>query len=116
MPANDFVDITSSKRLGKIFDELNIPYVFGKTWTTDAFYRETRNNVETRKKDGCITVEMECASVMAASQFRKVPAYQFLYAEDSLDEEVWDSRTMGKVPHSDIEKYLKIALEVAIRI
>lgn len=116
MSASDFVDITSSKRLGKIFDELNIPYIFGKTWTTDAFYRETRNNVEARKKDGCITVEMECASVMAASQFRKVSAYQFLYAEDSLDGEVWDSRTMGKVPHSDIEKYLKIALEVAIRI
>ena len=93
-----------------------IPYVFGKTWTTDAFYRETKNNIEARKKDGCITVEMECASVMAASQFRKIAAFQFLYAEDSLDGDVWDSRTMGKIPHSAIEKYLKIALEVAIRI
>lgn len=116
MPASDFVEITTAKQLGCIFDELNIPYVSGKTWTTDAFYRETRNNVEARKNDGCITVEMECASVMAASQFRKIKAYQFLYAEDSLDGEVWDSRTMGKVPHSTFEKYLKIALEVAIRI
>lgn len=116
MPASDFVEIASSKKLGSIFDELKIPYVFGKTWTTDAFYRETRNNVEARKKDGCITVEMECASVMAASQFREISAYQFLYAEDSLDGEAWDARTMGKVPHSDIEKYLKIALEAAIRI
>lgn len=78
--------------------------------------QRTKNNVDARKKDGCITVEMECASVMAASQFRKISAFQFLYSEDSLDGETWDARTMGKVPHSDFEKYLKIALEVAIRI
>jgi uridine phosphorylase len=116
MPASDFVDIATCKRLGDIFDELSIPYIFGKTWTTDAFYRETKNNVEARKRAGCITVEMECASVMAASQFRKIPAYQFLYAEDSLDGETWDARTMGNVPHSDVEKYLKVALEVAVRL
>ena len=116
MPASDYVDYPTSKRLGEIFDELNIPYIFGKTWTTDAFYRETRKNFETRKEEGCITVEMECSAVMAAGQFRKIPVYQFLYAEDSLDGEAWDGRTMGKVPHSEIEKYLKIALEVAIRI
>lgn len=116
MPPSKFVEITTAKRLGCIFDELNIPYVLGKTWTTDAFYRETKNNVEARKNDGCITVEMECASVMAASQFRKIEAYQFLYTEDSLDGEAWNSRTMGKVPSRTLEKYLRIALEVAIRI
>lgn len=116
MPPSDYVDIVTSKKLGEIFDSLNIPYIFGKTWTTDAFYRETKNNVDARKKDGCLTVEMECASVMAASQFRKISAFQFLYSEDSLDGETWNARTMGKVPHSDLEKYLKIALEVAIRI
>ncbi len=61
-------------------------------------------------------IEMECASVMAASQFRGINTYQFLYAEDSLDSEVWDARTMGNVPHSDLEKYLRVALEVAVRL
>lgn len=116
MPKSDYVEIATAQRLGKIFDDIKVPYIFGKTWTTDAFYRETKNNMESRKKDGCITVEMECASVMAASQFRNIPVYQFLYAEDSLDGEAWDARTMGNVPLSHKEKYLKVALEAAIRL
>lgn len=116
LPAGDYVEVRTANRLGEIFDELDLPYIFGKTWTTDAFYRETRRNVDARKEDGCITVEMECASVMAAAQFRNIPVYQFLYAEDSLAGEAWDSRTMGVVPQDDMEKYLKVALEAAIRI
>ena len=116
MPVSDYVNIPTSERLGEIFDELHLPYVKGRVWTTDAFYRETRNNMEKRKADGCIAVDMECASAMAVSQFRGVPVYQFLYAEDSLDGGAWDPRTMGKVPASGYEKYLRIALEVASRL
>ena len=116
MPVSDYVDIPPSERLGEIFDELHLPYVKGRVWTTDAFYRETRNNMEKRKADGCIAVDMECASAMAVSQFRGVPVYQFLYAEDSLDGGAWDPRTMGKAPASGYEKHLRIALEVASRL
>ena len=116
MPVGDYADVPTAERLGEIFDELRLPYVKGRVWTTDAFYRETRNNMEKRKADGCIAVDMECASVMAVSQFRGVPVYQFLYAEDSLDGDAWDPRTMGKTPRSDHEKYLRIALEAASRL
>ena len=116
MPVSDYVDIPTAERLGDIFDELHLPYVKGRVWTTDAFYRETRNNKEMRKADGCIAVDMECASAMAVAQFRGVPVYQFIYAEDCLDGEVWDRRTLGAVPASDYEKYLRIALEVASRL
>jgi uridine phosphorylase len=116
MAAGDYVEISTAKRLCELLDEIKISYICGKTWTTDAFYRETKNNMDARKKDGCITVEMECASLMAASQFRNIELYQFLYAEDSLDGECWDSRTMGKVTQGTREKYLRIALEIATRI
>ena len=116
MPVGDYVDIPTAERLGEVFDELCLPYVKGRVWTTDAFYRETRNNMEKRKADGCIAVDMECASAMAVAQFRGVPVYQFLYAEDSLDGESWDPRIMGKMPASDHEKYLRIALEAASRL
>jgi len=116
MPVGDYVDIPSAQRLGEVFDELRLPYVKGRVWTTDAFYRETRNNMEKRKADGCIAVDMECASAMAVGQFRGVPVYQFLYAEDSLDGAAWDRRTMGSVPVSDYEKYLRVALEAAARL
>jgi len=116
LPVGDYVDIPTAQRLGDIFDELHLPYVKGRVWTTDAFYRETRNNMEKRRADGCIAVDMECASAMAVGQFRGVPVYQFLYAEDSLDGAAWDRRTMGSVPVSDYEKYLRVALEVAARL
>ena len=116
MPISDYVDVPTARRLGEIFDELRLPYVKGRVWTTDAFYRETRNNMEKRRADGCVAVDMECASAMAVAQFRGVPVYQFLYAEDSLDGGVWDPRTMGKTPRSDHENYLRIALEAASRL
>ena len=116
MPVSDYVDIPTARRLGKIFDELRLPYVKGRVWTTDAFYRETRSNMEKRRADGCIAVDMECASAMAVAQFRNRLVYEFFYAEDSLDGVEWDRRTMGNVPASDYEKYLRVALEVASRL
>lgn len=50
---------------------------------------------------------------MAAGQFRNVPVYQFFYADDCLDGEKWDLRTLGARPASSHEKYLKTALEIA---
>jgi uridine phosphorylase len=93
-----------------------LPYVNGKTWTTDAIFRETKGNMEKRRSEGCITVEMECASIMAVAQFRNVEAYQFLYAADCLDGVEWDARTFGNLPQDDREKFLRIAVEVAVNI
>ena len=116
LPVSDYVEVTTYKQLAQIMDTLHLPYVTGKVWTTDAFYRETRSNMEKRKNDGCIAVDMECASAMAIGKFRGVPVYQFFYADDCLDGEKWDPRTLGARPSSSHEKYLRVALEVASRL
>ena len=116
LPPADYVDIPTARRLGEIFDGLRLPYVKGRVWTTDALYRETRANADRRRGDGCLAVDMECASAMAVGRFRGAEVYQFLYAEDSLDGEAWDARTWGAVPASDYEKYLRVALEAAARL
>lgn len=54
LPVSDYVEIPTHAHLSQILDELHLPYVSGKVWTTDAFYRETRNNMENRKADGCL--------------------------------------------------------------
>jgi uridine phosphorylase len=112
----DYVEVKSAKHLEEILTELKVPYTCGKTWTTDAFFRETRKNMELRKSDGCLTVEMECASVMAMAQFRGVKAYQFLYSADNLDGEEWDERILGYMPSDIREQLVRIALEVALRL
>lgn len=67
-------------------------YTAGKTWTTDAFYRETPGKVELRRSEGCITVEMEAAAFFAVARFRGVSFAQMLYAGDDVSGEDWDRR------------------------
>ena len=49
-----------------------IPYINAKTWTTEAFYRETDAKIDLRVSEGCVTVEMEAAAFVAVSKFRNV--------------------------------------------
>jgi uridine phosphorylase len=70
----------------------NVAYVTGKTWTTDAIYRETRAKVARRRAEGCLTVEMEAASFFAVAQFRNVAFAQMLYGGDDVTGDQWDSR------------------------
>lgn len=116
IPESDYVSVKTADKLSKVFDELELPYIKAKTWTTDALYRETERNMKLRKADGCLTVEMECASIMALGEFRDVEMYQFLYAEDNLDATEWEARSMGKVSQNEYEKYLNIAVEVASKL
>lgn len=69
-----------------------IPFVSGKTWTTDAPYRETQSMIDAGVTEGCLAVEMEAASLMAVAKFRKVLLRQILYAGDDLSSENWDKR------------------------
>jgi uridine phosphorylase len=115
-PAGDWIDIDTAARLGEIMSDIGVQFVAGRVWTTDALYRETRGNAQKRRDDGCIAVDMECASLAAVSRFRGAPVYHFLYAEDSLDGQEWDRRTMGSVALDAHERYMELALEIAARV
>jgi uridine phosphorylase len=69
-----------------------VPYVRGKTWTTDAFYRETSGRVQLRKSESCLCVEMEAAAFFAVARFRGVAFGQILYGGDDVSGEDWDCR------------------------
>lgn len=73
-----------------------VPYLAGKTWTTDAPYRETREKVRLRRAEGCLTVEMEAAAFFAVAQFRGVPFAQILYGGDDVSGLEWDPRGWHK--------------------
>jgi len=89
-------EITASEpgiaALTKTMDGKGIPYRVGKTWTTDAPYRETPNKIARRKEEGCLVVEMEAAGMMAVAQFREVLFGQALYGGDDLSGAEWDNR------------------------
>ena len=46
----EFIEIKTANRTFEILKEINIPAICGKSWTTDAVYRETRRNMQLRKK------------------------------------------------------------------
>lgn len=89
-------EITAQKEVVELFEKKlqtrNIPYQTGKTWTTDAPYRETPNKITKRKEEGCLVVEMEASGMMAVAQYRKVQYGQILYGGDNLSGDSWDSR------------------------
>jgi uridine phosphorylase len=68
-----------------------------KTWTTDAFYRETNEMVKYRKEEGCDVVEMECATMASIAKFRKIIFGQLLYSGDIvIDNKKYDDREWSK--------------------
>lgn len=98
----------------KLLEEFHCSYIIGKTWTTDAIYRETKRKVFERKAQGCICVEMECAAMTAMAQFRQKEFFTFFYAADNLDAEQWDMRSLSndsKLLEKD--RIAQLALELA---
>ena len=87
-----------------------VPYDLGKTWTTDAIYRETPNKIKKRRAEGAMTVEMEAATFFAIAQFRGVPFGQMLYGGDDVGADAWDSRDWF-TQHSTREKLFWLAVE-----
>ncbi len=78
--------------LSNMLNKEGIPYRIGKTWTTDAPYRETLIKIAKRKGEGCLAVEMESAGMMAVAQFRNVIFGQALYGGDDLSGTEWHNR------------------------
>ncbi len=80
------------KAIQKTLKKHRIPYVLGKTWTTDGLFRETSGKVVLRRKEGCLSVEMECAAFFAVGNYRKVQCGQILYSGDDLSGEEYNHR------------------------
>ncbi|MBR0081142.1 MAG: nucleoside phosphorylase [Clostridia bacterium] len=113
-PPADYIRIGTADALANLFDELRLPYVKGRVWTTDAPYRETRNQVAARQAEGCIAVEMELSGLQAICNFHGFTLYDFLVTGDVLDAPVYENEGLHDANHN-FDK-LDIALELAKRI
>ncbi len=93
----------------------DLPFSTGRTWTTDAPYRETRGKAKRRLEEGCLTVEMEAAALIAVSRFRGVRFGQLLYAGDSLAGGDWDHRGW-MYAHDVREEMFWLAADAAVHV
>lgn len=113
-PPADYIDIPGADTVARIFDDLNVPYIKGRVWTTDAFYRETRGQVKKRSSEGCLAVEMELAGVQAVCDFHGFRLYDFLMTGDVLDQPEYSHEDLHNANHS-LDKFT-VALEIALRV
>jgi uridine phosphorylase len=92
----------------------SISYLTGRTWTTDAPYRETHQLVKQRKAEGCITVEMEAAALFAIAEFRAVTFGLILYGGDDVSGQDWDTRDCKR--NAVREKLFWLAAEACLKL
>ena len=97
-PPSRFMEISERARcaIKETVLEHRMKYKEVITWSTDGFFRETKEKVTYRKSDGCSVVEMECSELAAVASFRGVTFGMILYTADSLaDVDKYDERNWG---------------------
>lgn len=97
-PPSRFMEMDETARIAirKTIHEHGMQYQEVITWSTDGFFRETKEKVAYRKSEGCSVVEMECAALAACSAFRGATWGMILYMADSLaDVDKYDARNWG---------------------
>ncbi|MDD6682970.1 MAG: nucleoside phosphorylase [Clostridiales bacterium] len=115
-PPSRFMDISLDARsaIEKTILEHGMKYQEVITWSTDGFFRETKEKVAYRKSEGCAVVEMECAALAACAAFRNAAWGMILYTADSLaDVNQYDERNWGGNAY---EYALTLCLDAVIKL
>ena len=114
-PPADYIEVKNHAFVASALDSLGVGYVTGRTWTTDAFYRETDLLCARRRAEGCKSVEMVVSAVQAVADFYGLELYNFLYRADNLDAASWESSYLSDMPHDERLSHFYVALELAYR-
>ena len=119
LPPARFIELSPEpiESFRKVLERHGVPYIECATWSTDGFYRETREMVAYRREEGCRAVEMECATMAAIAQFRGRMFGQLLYSGDILiggaedyDDRNWNNNLSAR------ERLFALALEALCRL
>ena len=87
----------------------------GTTWTTDAPYRETREEVMQYQAEGVKTVEMESAGLFTVGQLRAVQTASVVIGMDSLASLSWQTPERLEPIMRSLEIVYSAAVEVLSR-
>lgn len=92
LPAGEksFLKSELSEALQPLFNNNNLSVQSGKSWTTDAPYRETKSSIEDAKKNGADCVEMEAAALYAFSKTKEKRIICFAHVTNSMAQQNGD--------------------------
>lgn len=114
LPAEKYVNASSNfvSELSFTFKKNNLSYSVGGTWSTDAPYRESREEALDHQTDGVLAVDMESAGLFAVGQVRKVETASIFVIGDSLAKPLWSAPPDMSMLHRKIKKCLKVLTEI----
>jgi uridine phosphorylase len=108
------INLKAINAIKRAIKNFMLNYQESKTWTTDGFYRETKEMVIYRIEEGCEVVEMECSALAACAEFRGGIFGQILFTADTLScLDKHDDRDWGISSH---EIAFKLSLESVYQI
>ncbi|MCC7356581.1 MAG: nucleoside phosphorylase [Candidatus Doudnabacteria bacterium] len=101
-------DLTN--QLKKSFEKLDVTPAVGTSWTTDAPYRETVDEIKQYQSEGVLTVEMEASALFAVAQYLKVRMASAFMISDSLADIKWNPQ----LRHPDSQKWMRKLYSAAV--
>ena len=92
-------------------DAVGLPYRKGPSWTTDAIYRETPDEVLMHSARGALVVEMEASALFAVARFRSCLIAACFSVSDTLAELAWRPEFHAETTTEGLETLFAAALE-----
>jgi len=112
-PAKDVeASATLATAISQMLERRGLAHSVGATWSTDAPYRETREEAEQFQNEGIRTVDMESAGVFAAAQVRGVAAASAFVVGDSLAGPRWSAPPDLRVLRQRLKALLDALIDV----
>ena len=88
-----------------------IPFRVGTSWTNDAPYRETIEELRLYRAGGIATVEMEAAALFAVGAFRRVSLTSIFAISDRLSEGGWIQGYHSEKKVEGLKRIFEVALQ-----
>ena len=102
-------------KLSEAIKKKGIVFKKGSSWTTDALYRETLEELLQYRNEGVLTVEMEAAALFAVGIYRKVKVSSVFAISDILTEEGWKQGYRSEKKLESLKLIFEAALETVTR-
>jgi uridine phosphorylase len=83
----------------------------GTSWTTDAPYRETVEELRHYRAEGVATVEMEAAALFAVGEYRGASVSSILTISDKVTEEGWSQAFRTEAIQGFLMRIFDVALQ-----
>jgi uridine phosphorylase len=116
LPAEKYVDasVPCVSMLSSTFGKNNLSHAIGATWSTDAPYRESREEALAFQNEGVLTVDMESAGLFAVGQVRGVETASVFVVGDSLARPRWSAPTDMAALHRRLKVCLQVLTEKSV--